>query len=301
MKRRTFCAASAFAAAAIAGNAGGRTAQSTAEKKGGKTGQKTKAPKDEEELLLLEKKFAEAAGRGDAAAFERYLGPDFFAVDASGRELSAADVLARMRTPGYVVESLRHDNARLRASGECAVVTAQTTLQAKFQGMDVSGEYPYLRVWQRRAKGWQALMTVGFPPKAKTAAEIAAQNERETAEVTRLEREVGEAITRRDGARLRELVADDFVAVNPLGRRLTREEAIAESTSPAYEMESLSNEDIRVRVFGDIALATARGTAKGRYQGKDASAQFTYLRVWARRAGRWQAVAAQATMAEKTE
>jgi ketosteroid isomerase-like protein len=263
--------------------------------------QKTKASRDEEELLLLEKKFAEAAGRGDAAAFERYLAPGFFAIDARGNELSAADVLARMRTPGYVVESLRHNNARLRASGECAVVTAQTTLRAKFQDLDVSGEYPYLRVWQKTAKGWQAVIAVGYPPKPKTPAEIAAENEREVAAVTRLEREVGEAITRRDGARLRELVAEDFVAVNPMGRRMTREEAIAESTSATYELESLMNDEIRVRIFGDVALATARGTAKGRYQGKDASAQFTYLRVWARRASKWQAVAAQATLAQTKE
>ncbi len=63
-----------------------------------------------------------------------------------------------------------------------------------------------------------------------------------------------------------------------------------------YEIESLVNNEIEVRVFGDVAVATARGTAKGRYKGQDASGQFRYLRAWVKRAGRWQAVAAQSTM-----
>lgn len=76
---------------------------------------------------------------------------------------------------------------------------------------------------------------------------------------------------------------------------LTKNEDLAALTSPEYDLESLVNDEIQVRVFGDVALATARGTAKGRYQGQDASGQFRYLRVWIKRRGRWQAVAAQST------
>lgn len=166
MKRREFCLASAFAAAAFASSAPAREAASAG--KGNDFMKRTSHAKEEAELMRLEKEFAEAAGRGDAAAFERHLAPGFFAVDASGAELPAEQVLARMRTPGYVVESLRHDNVRVRSlSGDCAIVTAQTTLRAKFQDKDVSGEYPYLRLWQRHGRRWLALVTVGFPAKPK--------------------------------------------------------------------------------------------------------------------------------------
>jgi hypothetical protein len=49
------------------------------------------------------------------------------------------------------------------------------------------------------------------------------------------------------------------------------------------------NEDIRVRVFGDVAVATACGMAKGRYKGQDPSGQFRYTRIWVKRNGQWQA------------
>jgi ketosteroid isomerase-like protein len=114
-------------------------------------------------------------------------------------------------------------------------------------------------------------------------------------EVAKMEREVGEAITRRDTAALDRLIADDFIATNPLGQVLTKNEAIAALNSPEYDLESLVNDEIQVRLFGDVALATALGTAKGRYRGQDASGQFRYLRVWVKRQGRWQAVAAQST------
>ena len=113
-------------------------------------------------------------------------------------------------------------------------------------------------------------------------------------ELTRMEREFGEAMTRRDTATLDRLMADDFAAINPLGRELTKAQVVAQITSPDYDLDSIRNEDIRVRVFGDAAVATARAVAKGRYKGQDASGQVRYMRVWIRRQGRWQAVAAHA-------
>jgi len=114
-------------------------------------------------------------------------------------------------------------------------------------------------------------------------------------ELLRLERGFGEAITRGDSAALDSLMADDFVGINPLCRVLPKKQVLAEIASPDYELESLVNEDINIRLFGDVAVATARGTAKGRYKGQDAGGQFLYTRVWARRNGVWRAVAAHAT------
>lgn len=119
-------------------------------------------------------------------------------------------------------------------------------------------------------------------------------------ELIHMEREFGEALTRGDKATLDRLMAEDFLAINPVGRELTKAQVLFEITSPDYEIESLRNEDIRVRVFGDAAVATALGTVKGRYKGQDASGQFRYTRVWVKRQGRWQAVAAQSTLLPKS-
>jgi ketosteroid isomerase-like protein len=120
-------------------------------------------------------------------------------------------------------------------------------------------------------------------------------NESAAQEVEKLEREVGEAITKRDGTALEGLIADDFILTNPLGQVMTKKEAIDAILSPGYELDSLVNQEIKVRVFGAVGVATALGTAKGRYGGQEVVGRFRYLRVWVKREGCWRAVAAQST------
>jgi ketosteroid isomerase-like protein len=130
---------------------------------------------------------------------------------------------------------------------------------------------------------------------AQTRNKKMSRNDQAEQEVIKLEREFGEAITRGDKAALDRLTADEFVLTNTLGQIVNKARGIADITSPDYQIDSLVNDDIKVRVYGDAAVVTARGTAKGRYKGQDASGQFRYTRVWIRRQGRWRAVAAQST------
>lgn len=115
-------------------------------------------------------------------------------------------------------------------------------------------------------------------------------------ELTRREREVGEAITRRDVATLERWFADDFLAIVPQGIQMTKAQALAQVASRDYQLECLRNEDIRVRVFGDVAIATAHGVAQGRISGQATRGEFLYTRVWIRRGGEWQAIAAHSSL-----
>jgi ketosteroid isomerase-like protein len=291
MKRRHLCAAGACLAVSLFAGPAAKQKNNLDTQRRKEVGSQT-----QQEIERLEREVAAAAALAETTKMARFFAPGFFAIDATGRELGAEEVLARRRTPGYEVKSLRHENIRVRSSGACAIVTAETALEARYQGRDVSGDYPYLRVWQKQGEEWRALVTVGFPARQKPG-EADAQSKRDAEEVARLDREVGDALTRADAKRLRELVAEDFVATNPQGRTMTREEAIAVVTAPDYRPDFIVNEILDVRIFGDVALVRALGKARGRIQGQEVSAQFTYLRVWARRNGKWQAVAAQATMA----
>jgi ketosteroid isomerase-like protein len=250
----------------------------------------------EAEITRLELAFARAAAAGDASALENDLADNFLALDAAGNELTKADLLARLKMPGYEVDSLRHENIRVRVFGDCAVVHAVTVLRARYQGQDVSGEYPYTRTWLRQKNRWVAVSSASLPAPPQSAESRASIE----AEITRLERAFGDAITRRDAAWLAPWVADDFEATVVGGRVLNKTQALAQVASPDYEIERLENRDIRVRVFGDMAIASARGVVRGKYEGQDAGAEFRYLRIWARRNGRWQAVAAESTLIENT-
>lgn len=119
------------------------------------------------------------------------------------------------------------------------------------------------------------------------------RNSKVEQQLIRMERELAEAATRGDVAMLERFTADDFIGIDHYGRELTKARILARFRSPDYEVESLRHEGIRVRVFGDCAVATARTVVKGRYKGQDVGGEFPYMRVWIRRQGRWQAVAAQ--------
>jgi ketosteroid isomerase-like protein len=110
-----------------------------------------------------------------------------------------------------------------------------------------------------------------------------------------LEREVGEALARCDVEALRRFFADDFIGINPMSVEMTKAEMLAQLGSSDYEPESLVNEVLRVRVFGDVAVVTAHGTAKGKYRGQRADMVFVYTRIWVQRDDAWQAVAAHAS------
>jgi ketosteroid isomerase-like protein len=120
--------------------------------------------------------------------------------------------------------------------------------------------------------------------------------ENDEREVITLEKNFADALTRGDRALLDRLMADDFIGINPLCQVLEKLQVIEEITSPHYEVESLVNDDIRVRIYAEVAVATGRGTVKGKYKGEDTTGQFRYTRVWVRQQGSWRAVAAQATM-----
>ena len=113
--------------------------------------------------------------------------------------------------------------------------------------------------------------------------------------VIRLEHEVGNALALRNVEAIGNLFAEDFVGINPMSMEITRADVLAQIASADYEPESIVNDVLRVRVFGDIAVVTARGTAKGRYKKQQADMVFLYTRIWVRREGIWRAVAAHAS------
>ena len=79
----------------------------------------------------------------------------------------------------------------------------------------------------------------------------------------------------------------------------TREHAIAVLEREVdYEPEPIVNDVRRVRVFGDVAVATAQGTVRGTHKGQRADMVFMYTRIWVEREGVWHAVAAHANVIE---
>lgn len=119
-------------------------------------------------------------------------------------------------------------------------------------------------------------------------------------ELRNLNRQAAEMQVRRDVATATRLLADDYIFTQADGNVTNKAENIAIIGSPEFVCQSLTTDDIQVRVYGDTALVLGRATMKATYKGQDVGGEFRYTDVWVRRAGRWQNVASHATRLPKS-
>ena len=113
--------------------------------------------------------------------------------------------------------------------------------------------------------------------------------------IRQLDREWVEAYPRRDTAALERIYAADLIVTNPDGSVGNKAGEIAGIASGTFTFQSITNEDVRVRVLGDMAVVTGRSTMNGQYKDQDISGGYRYTDVYMKRQGRWQAVALQIT------
>jgi ketosteroid isomerase-like protein len=109
--------------------------------------------------------------------------------------------------------------------------------------------------------------------------------------LARLNTDYVDAVQHSDVDRFREILADDFLCSLPDGRLLDRT-AFLEHTAQPVTVRNLAAHDVRIRIIGDVALIHAR-TSFDRADGGRGAGRYTD--VWARRDGRWLAVAAHVT------
>jgi ketosteroid isomerase-like protein len=110
-----------------------------------------------------------------------------------------------------------------------------------------------------------------------------------------MERDWTEAQLKKDAARLDKILADDWVGQGPPGIT-TKAQTLEELKSGDYKLDSITLGDMKVRVFGDTAVVTGSDDEKSSSKGKDTSGHYTWTDVFAKRRGRWQAVASQGTL-----
>lgn len=112
-----------------------------------------------------------------------------------------------------------------------------------------------------------------------------------------LERELVAAIAKTDLATYDRIVADDYVVVDASGRDVPKSEVLASYRSGTRHYTNLEIFDVKGRVFGETAIVSARTKGLRREEGKDVPNDVRYVRVYARRDGRWRAVAQMSTPA----
>jgi ketosteroid isomerase-like protein len=110
-------------------------------------------------------------------------------------------------------------------------------------------------------------------------------------DVERLERELVAAIAQTDLETYDRIVADDYIAFQASGKESTKKEILASYRAGTLHYTGLEIFDVRGRVYGDTAVVSARTKGFRREGDQDVPNNVHYIRVYARRDGRWRAVA----------
>ena len=93
-----------------------------------------------------------------------------------------------------------------------------------------------------------------------------------------------------DATALDRIYAADFIGVGPSGRVRTKPQVISDFTSGDLKFQSITTNDVRVRVYGNTAVETGRSTMIGQDRGKAVPRDNRFTRVWIKQVGRWRLV-----------
>jgi len=94
-----------------------------------------------------------------------------------------------------------------------------------------------------------------------------------------------------DAVALDRIYADDFIGVGPSGTVRTKPQVISDFTSGNLKFQSITTDEVQVRVYENTAVETGLSTMVGQDKGKAVPHNTRFTRVWVRQQGHWRLVA----------
>jgi len=131
------------------------------------------------------------------------------------------------------------------------------------------------------------------PTPSATSAPVSTENVEQA--VTKLENERVQAIVGSDTLFIERVYADDYIVIGANGIVRDRAQVIADFKSGVAKTESLTNDNVKMRVYGDTVIVTGRSTQKGEYKGQPSISPTLFTRVYVKLNGQWRLVANHAS------
>jgi ketosteroid isomerase-like protein len=148
---------------------------------------------------------------------------------------------------------------------------------------------------RRGFAGVLILFVLASAPRTRLGAQSAAGGSTPEDSVRAVEVARGQALQRADTAALSRMVADEFVEISRLGQLRSKADNIRDIGSGDLRLLTVRYDSLTVRIYGDVALLTGIADNTGTFRGFPFSGKIRYMRMFVRRAGRWQAIAMQQT------
>ena len=109
--------------------------------------------------------------------------------------------------------------------------------------------------------------------------------------IRQLDHERIQAQIHADRVALDRIYADDFIGIGPSGTVRTKPQVLVDFTSHDLKFQSITTDDVRIRVYGNTVVETGRSTMVGQDKDRVVPRDNRFTRVWVRRQGRWRIVA----------
>ena len=109
--------------------------------------------------------------------------------------------------------------------------------------------------------------------------------------IRRLDNERIQAQIHADATALDRIYAADFMGVGPSGRVRNKPQVISDFTSGDLKFQSITTDEVQVRVYENTAVETGLSTMVGQDKGKAVPRDTRFTRVWVKQQGRWRLVA----------
>jgi ketosteroid isomerase-like protein len=114
-------------------------------------------------------------------------------------------------------------------------------------------------------------------------------------ELLKLEDEFTRAITNNDADALDEILADDWIIVDPDGSIIDKARFLGVIKSGILSHELMESIDMRVRLYGNTAVVTGLTTTKGKFMGQHFASCERATDIFVKQTDRWQCVFTQLT------
>ena len=113
----------------------------------------------EEDLLKLEKEFAQAIVANDPEAIGRFVTDDWIIINADGGIIDSERFLGVIKSGALTHEMMESDDIRVRVYGDGAVVTALTRTKGKFMDQEFSTHERATDVFVRLDGQWRCVLS----------------------------------------------------------------------------------------------------------------------------------------------
>jgi ketosteroid isomerase-like protein len=113
----------------------------------------------EEEILKLEKEFADSIVKNDPEAIGRFVTDDWIIINADGGIIDRKRFLEVIKSGTLTHEMMESDDVRVRVYGDSAFVSALTRSKGKFMGQEFTTHERSTDFFVRRDGQWRCVLT----------------------------------------------------------------------------------------------------------------------------------------------